>query len=147
MDPTDIGLFRLAERRLAWVDRRQQVLAQNIANANTPGYTARDLHPFERALPGASPGASPGAAPSMAAGGAPALARTSLLHLAAAGDAAGGGGATARPRPHERAPDGNAVSVEDELTKVADTAGAHDLTAGLYRKYMGMFRTALGRAG
>ena len=29
MDPTDIGLFRLAERRLAWVDRRQQVLAQN----------------------------------------------------------------------------------------------------------------------
>lgn len=141
MDPTDIGLFRLAERRLAWVDRRQQVLAQNIANADTPGYTARDLHPFERALPRTAPGA----APSMAAGAAPALARTSLLHLVAAGDAAGG--AAARTRPHERTPDGNAVSVEDELTKVADTAGAHDLTAGLYRKYMGMFRTALGRAG
>ena len=141
MDPTDIGLFRLAERRLAWVDRRQQVLAQNIANADTPGYTARDLHPFERALPRTSPGA----APSMAAGAAPALARTSLLHLVAGGDAAGGG--TTRTRPHERTPDGNAVSVEGELTKVADTAGAHDLTAGLYRKYMGMFRTALGRAG
>lgn len=129
MDPTDIGLFRLAEQRLAWVDRRQQVLAQNIANANTPGYAARDVQPFERMLSRA----------------APEMAQTSPLHLS------GGGGPGARTdarlRPHERAPDGNAVSVEEQLTKVADTAGAHELTSGLYRKYMGMFRTVLGRAG
>ena len=141
MDPTDIGLFRLAEQRLAWVGRRQQVLAQNIANADTPGYAARDVQPFERALLRTAPGTSPGSA----AGAASALARTSPLHLAGTGAAAGT--ADARPRPHERKPDGNAVSVEDELTKVADTAGMHDLTAGLYRKYMGMFRTALGRTG
>ena len=45
MDPKRIGLFDLAERRLAWADRRQAVLAQNIANANTPGYKPHDLHP------------------------------------------------------------------------------------------------------
>ena len=40
MDPKRIGLFDLAERRLAWTDQRRGVLAQNIANANTPGYQA-----------------------------------------------------------------------------------------------------------
>lgn len=135
MDPTDIGLFRLADRRLAWVDRRQHVLAQNIANADTPGFAARDVAPFERALQRTAPGM------------APALSRTSPLHLAGTGTAAAAGGPGAPTRPHERTPDGNAVSIEEELTKVADTAGMHELTSGLYRKYMGMFRTALGRAG
>ena len=45
MDPSDIGLFRLAEKRLNWIEQRQQVLAQNIANASTPDYKARDLSP------------------------------------------------------------------------------------------------------
>ena len=62
MDPTetgvaDIGLFRLAERRLAWVARRQELLAQNVANANTPGLPAARpdaVRPFvvrKRSLP------------------------------------------------------------------------------------------------
>ena len=41
MDPTRIGLFDLAEKRLTWTAQRQSVLAANIANANTPGYPAR----------------------------------------------------------------------------------------------------------
>ena len=53
MNPTQIGLFDLAERRLAWADRRQGLLAQNIANANTPGYRPNDLKPFASALAGA----------------------------------------------------------------------------------------------
>ena len=45
------SLFDLADRRLAYLQHRQQVLAQNVANANTPGYRARDLEPFaERGL-------------------------------------------------------------------------------------------------
>lgn len=124
---TDIGLFRLAERRLAWVGRRQQVLAQNVANANTPGYQPHDLPPFAKALAGAQPAAT--------------LVRTAPQHLAPvrATDTA----KVARPR--ERAPDGNAVSMEDQLMKVADTAGTQELVSTLYRKYHGMFRTALGR--
>lgn len=127
MDPTDIGLFRLAERRLAWVEQRQQLLAQNIANAATPGYVARDLGDFAASLARAEPG----------------LMRTNALHLASSTAPPG----TTQPRPHERTPDGNAVSVEEQLTRVADTAGAQELTTGLYRKYLGMFRTALGRTG
>lgn len=122
MDPTDLGLFRLAEQRLAWADQRQQMLAQNVANANTPGYLPRDIAPF---------GASMAAA----------MTRTAPMHLAAAGRSA----AAAIQRPSERGIAGNGVSIEDELGKIADTAGIQELALNLHRKYQGMVRTALGR--
>jgi len=127
--PADIGLFRLAEQRLAWVGRRQELLAQNVANASTPGYQPRDLSPFASALAHASPSA--------------AIMRTSPMHLAGINSAQ-----SARlSHPRERAPDGNSVSVEDQLVKVADMAGVQELVGNIYRKYHSMFRTALGRAG
>src|SRR5271166_1357419 len=52
MDPTKIGLFDLAEKRLAWTAQRQTVLAANIANANTPGFEARDVTSFAQVLSG-----------------------------------------------------------------------------------------------
>lgn len=128
MNLTGMELFSLAERRLAWVDRRQQVLAQNIANANTPGYAPRDLKPFSALLRNA-------AVP---------LAATSPLHLASMSTRAD---EDRRSIATERAPDGNAVSLDAELVKLADTGGAHQLATNLYTKYMGMFRLALGRTG
>jgi flagellar basal-body rod protein FlgB len=125
--PTDIGVFRLAERRLAWAGERQAVLAQNVANANTPGYQPRDIAPFAAVLGAMSPG----------------LAATDPGHMQPAAGMAGMG----HSRPRERAPDGNAVSLEDQLMKVADTSSAQELVANLYRKYQGLFRTALGRGG
>lgn len=125
----DIGLFRLAEQRLAWVGRRQELLAQNVANASTPGYQPRDLPPFAQAL--------------SHAGGAASMARTDPMHLAGTSSMQ----SAHSVRPRERSPDGNGVSMEDQLTKVADTAGTQELVANLYRKYNSMFRTALGRAG
>lgn len=123
---TQIGLFDLAEKRLAWVDQRQALLAQNIANANTPKFQAKDVTPFARTL-------------SQVASG---LARTDAHHMA-------GPAGSLRADPHgrvkERAIDGNAVSMEEQLTKVADTEGAQSLTTNLYRKYMGLFHTTLGK--
>ena len=128
MDLTSTDLFSLAEQRLDWVNRRQELLAQNVANANTPGYEARDLKPFasfldHKVVP---------------------LAATNPLHLAALSDPAEqaqGGIVT------ERAPDGNAVSLDSELTKLADTGNMHELATNLYTKYLGMFRLALGKGG
>ncbi len=121
-----MGLFDLAERRLAWIDRRQGLLAQNIANANTPGYVAKDLQPFAKMLTQALPD----------------MAQTNPMHLTGASSV---GRVDPMLRPAERAPDGNAVSVEDELTKVADTDNAHGLVTALYRKYMSLFHTAIGK--
>lgn len=119
----------LAEARLRWLDRRQEVLARNISNADTPNYRARDLTPFAAHL--ARAGASEG------------LARTDPRHLASNGATAG-----TRPDPAaEVSPDGNAVSLDEQALKVADTDTAHALAMGLHRRWMGMFRTALGRNG
>ena len=126
MDPSRIPLFDLADRRLSWIGQRQQVLSQNIANADTPGWRARDLKPFAEHL---------------ARGTGLAPARTDAGHIAPAGNAP-------KPGKHqvgEHSPDGNAVSLDVELAKVADTESAHSLVTGLYQKYLAMFRTAAGR--
>ena len=124
------GPVDLAEARLRWLDRRQEVLARNIANADTPGFRARDVTPFPDHLLRAG------------AGGA-ALARTDPRHLAGAA-----GAARDRPdAPSEITPDGNAVSLDEQAIKVADTDSAHALAMGLHRRWTGLFRTALGRNG
>ncbi|WP_114375049.1 flagellar basal body rod protein FlgB [Elioraea thermophila] len=130
MDPGKLPLFRLAEQRLAWLDRRQEVLAQNIANADTPGYAARDVQPFARFL---------------ARAGAMAPLRTHPQHLPITVSAAPA--ARAERLAAERTPVGNAVQIERELMKVAETETHHSLTLGLYRGFAGLLRTALGRSG
>jgi flagellar basal-body rod protein FlgB len=124
MNGSSADLFTLAEQRLSWVERRQALLSENIANADTPGWRARDLKPFDAVLSGAT------LAP----------ARTSPMHLVDANGAAPVTAATAS----ERAPDGNAVSLDTELAKVADTESTHELVTDLYLKYQSLFRTALG---
>ena len=71
------------------------------------------------------------------------LARTQTGHLAGVG---GGADHEAVQKPAERAPDGNAVALDEQLTKIADTETTQALVTNLYKKYLGMFRTALGRA-
>jgi flagellar basal-body rod protein FlgB len=127
MDPTGIPLFNLVESRLEWLARRQQVLAQNVANADTPGWQDRDLPSFAAAL--TQTALSP--------------ARTDPQHLA------GTLGTNApllvrRERKAERSPDGNGVALDDQLRRIADTDTAQALVSGLYKSFVGMFRTAIG---
>jgi len=125
MDLSQIPLFSLADERLSWITARQAVLSQNVANADTPGWRARDLTPFASSLAKAS-------IP---------LAATQPGHLAGVT----GANAPVVQRQGEVSPDGNGVSLDKELAKVADTDMAHEITSGLTRTYVGMFRTAIGR--
>ena len=126
MDPTQSGPLALAERRIRWLDRRQAVLAQNMAHADTPGYRPRDMVPFAQAIARNTRG----------------LALTDARHILPARLADG-----ARPdrRLVERTPDGNAVAIDEQALRVADTDQAHSLAVSLHRRYLGLFRTALGR--
>lgn len=135
MNPTKLALFDLADRRLAHIGRRQEVLAQNIANADTPGWKSRDLKPFADMLAHAT------SAPPW---------QTQPGHLVPRGGAAqanaqGGQAQRGQAQGGERAPDGNAVVLDSELGKIADSETSHSLVTGLYAKYLGMFRTAAGR--
>lgn len=119
----------LAGQRLNWLEQRQKVLAQNIANANSPGYQPRDLQPFEELV--------------QRAGATAPLARTDARHIPARTEMQG------RPdrKVTERSPDGNAVSLEEQALKVAATDQAHALAVNLHRRWTAMFQSALGRGG
>ena len=130
MDPTKIGLFDLAEKRLTWTAQRQAVLAGNIANANTPGYQARDVTSFADVLAGT---------------GTMAPVQTQPGHMA--GTVPTGVASAGKPTSLKlRALDGNAVALDEQLTKVADTETTQSLVTSIWKKYIGMFNTALGRS-
>jgi flagellar basal-body rod protein FlgB len=134
MDLTQDGPIALAEHRLRWLEQRQRVLAHNIANADTPGYRPRDLTPFAELV-----------ARRMATS-VPALATTDPRHLRpGSGDGVGSWRAKEDRRAVERLPNGNAVALDEQALRVADTDAAHALAMGLHRRYLAMFRAALGR--
>lgn len=130
MDSTQNALFALAEHRLAWTDQRQALLAQNIANASLPGYQPRDMRPFAQTLQNAT---------SLAP------VQTEPGHMAGTIDPAQQSAVAEQAKV--RAPDGNAVSLDEQLTKVADTQTTQQMTEAIYKKYLDMFQMALGSGG
>lgn len=128
MDVTGNSPIALAERRLAWLDTRQRLLSQNVANADTPGYRPSDAVPFRELLNRSRPHA--------------AMVVTDARHIMPAR----AGALVVQDRQlAERTPNGNAVSLDDQAIRVAETDQAHALAMGLHRKYIGLFRAALGR--
>ena len=131
MNLHSIPLFKALTRHMTWLNQRQQVLAENIANATTPGYRPRDLQP-----------------PSFAAlVGRRATTRLEVTHQSHIGPA-GGGAPRAQRSTGDAAlatPSGNSVVLETELMKIAQTRMNHEVTAGLYRKHLDMFRMVLAR--
>ena len=105
------------EAALSLRGQRQQILASNIANADTPNYKARDID-FSRALQGAM---------SRSTGtGAPALVATAANHIAGTGSAAAGGKGSAAAlmyrTPQQSSIDGNTVEMDSERNQFADNA-------------------------
>jgi flagellar basal-body rod protein FlgB len=129
MDLTNIGLFDVAGKRLSWLAERQSVLASNIANVNTPGFTSSDVQSFASALHGAGTMAPALTQPGHMAGTIP------VQFAEPVEDAKDG-----------KSVDGNAVNLDEQLVKVADTESDQSLVSSVWKSYVGMFDTALGKA-
>jgi flagellar basal-body rod protein FlgB len=131
MDFGSIPLFRAMANRMSWLGERERVLAQNVANADTPGYVPHDLkrQSFRDLLGGSAR---------------PALAATDARHFTGPPHEAGRVAMTTA-KTAEAAPSGNRVSLEEEMMKVGETATQHHLMTSLYRQQLGLIRTALGR--
>ena len=130
---SDIALFGALKTRMNWLQHRQMLLAENVANADTPGYRGRDLAPPDSAA-GRWGGAGAALTP----------VRTHPGHLQA------GFGPDGKPRPKEAEsfeirPRGNSVSLEQEMMKVSETQLDYQLASGLYTRGIGMLKTALGK--
>jgi flagellar basal-body rod protein FlgB len=131
MSISNIPLVSQLRERMHWHQSRQKVLAENVANANTPGFQPKDL------VPARSNGA--GTASSVA------VAQTNPGHITAQSSLPTG---TLSPaRRYETSPSGNAVHLEDEMMKVAENHSEYQLAASLYQKSLGLLRIAAGVRG
>jgi flagellar basal-body rod protein FlgB len=133
MNLPDIPLLGMLKQRMSWLSARQDVLSQNVANADTPGYSARDVKPmdFSDILSGETRTA-------------PSLAVTDPRHIAIQPQTDSSFSNVAAPDT-ESNPTGNTVSLEEEMIKVADTQGQYAAAANLYSKALGMLHTAIGQ--
>ncbi len=128
MPISDIPILSMLRARMLWHQERQEVLAENVANADTPNYRPRDLAPpnFENALQTVS-------LP---------LTTTAPGHI---GGARGSGSAFAESNdPHyEVRPRGNAVTHEDEMLKLASNQMDYDAVTSIYTHSLGLIKTAV----
>lgn len=137
----DIPLFGMLKGRLQHLNARQRVIAENVANADTPGFVPRDVRPFDPAVRRA-----PGAGLSVTApghvGGGQGLSVSSGQHMAMA-DAPGQPQFAARRAPDsETTLDGNAVVLEEQMLKMAESRMNYDAAISLYQKSLNMLRLA-----
>ena len=130
---TGSPLVSMLKTRMHWHQTRQKLLAENVANADTPGFQPKDLR-----VPSFAPN---GAAVATGL----AVERTSPHHLASTSGRPGED--TRHARRFEVTPSGNAVSLEDEMLKVAQNQSDYQLAASLYQKSLQMLRTAVSRRG
>jgi flagellar basal-body rod protein FlgB len=109
---------------------RQSVIAQNVANADTPGYRARDIPSFAETY-------QPGQTNQMRA--------TRSGHFGAGLNGSAGSDADTVYRAGATSPNGNSVSIETEMMKAAEAKRDHDMALAVYKSTLGIVRSSLGR--
>ena len=134
MDLSQIPLFAMLRGRLGYLSERQQVIAQNVANSDTPNYRGRDL-------------VAPKFKDSVAVAARPidqvVLAATEPGHI---GGSMGGNSSYGTTKGgYEVRPTGNSVSLEDEMMKVASNQMEYQAATALYTRSLDLLKVALGK--
>lgn len=125
-----LDLFQTAAQMARHAGARQAMTARNVANVDTPGYVARQIAPFSESYQ-ADPSTRLRATRPGHIGMEPS-ASSQLTHLTALSQS-------------EPAPNGNAVSIEEEMLNAVAISREHDRALAIYRHSMTVLRTALGR--
>src|SRR6185369_1828499 len=126
-----LPLFQRMSDRMGWLNARQDVLSQNVANADTPSYTPRDLKPesFDDHIKKLEP-----VAPDL----------TSPMHLHGTIPVQKEPGSEKSKTQYESAPAGNSVILEEQMMKVQQTQTNYQLMTSLYRKHVDIMKRAIG---
>ena len=133
MDLNKIAVFGAMKKRLAWLTQRQEVLAQNIANSDTPGYRPRDLkeYGFREVMRRESMHVN--------------MHVTDDSHLGGRRSRISDFTVETERRPYETTPTGNAVVLEEQMAKISETSLAHKVAIELYRKHLRMLKIAINK--
>ena len=135
MDLSQIPLFAMLRGRLGYLSERQQVIAQNVANSDTPGFSPKDLTPFTFTAKMDGQGGVSEATPAV----------TQPRHMAllgAQGGSARSGFKTKTSRDSEMRLDGNSVVLEEEMMKLTDSRMNYDAAISFYQKSLGLLTLA-----
>ena len=123
---TPIHLFDIASQQARWLSIRQATIATNIANANTPGFAARDVHPFQDILDKTQLGVTV----------------TNPMHLSI--PPADIPATTAKTAdPWETTQSGNTVSLEQELMKAGEVNRGYSLNTDILKAFNNMLFAAV----
>jgi len=138
MNLPNIPLFAMLRERMSWLNQRQGVLSQNVANADTPGFGARDLKApdFEKLLRDTTNTQQMTSS----------LRTTDARHIALQSSAETGGFTDYAAPDVEASLNGNSVSLEGEMMKMADTQASYQAATNIYSKAVDMMRTAIGHS-
>ena len=128
----DVPLFSMLRTRMQWHQERQQVLADNVANADMPKFRPRDLVPPEINRPSLASSAPLGMTQTDG-GHLTGLSGSNTSHFRAS---SGG---------YEVRPSGNAVDLEDEMLKVSANQMDYQAATTLYTRSLHLLKTALGK--
>ena len=136
MDLLNLPIFQAITGKMEWLKRRQNVLSENLANSDTPGYTPSDLTPmdFSTMLNSSS--------------SATAIHQAQLqqaMHggTADSGEQMGKDAEVVQKKGLETTPNGNSVVLEQQLINVAETQIQYSMLTNLYRKQADMVRLAV----
>ena len=139
MTTENIALFKGLGSKIDFLNQRQRILSQNIANSDTPNYRPQDLVAvdFDRVLKTVSqdPSKVPGVY----------LETTDAGHTRGLGDV-DDPKSRKQKETYEVAPAGNAVVVEEQMFKANKTMADYNLMTNLYQKHIGLIRTSIGSA-
>jgi flagellar basal-body rod protein FlgB len=132
MELSGASLFQALTAKMRWHQQRQQVLAENVANADTPGYLEKDLKPFSTDDSGIKSVAMM------------TVSNTSptQIHISSGGDADGFGDEASGTQV---SPTGNSVTLEDEMMKVSSNDLDYQTVTALYTHSTRLIRVALGK--
>ena len=130
----NLPLFAALKQKMHWHQTRQGLLAENVANAETPGYRGRDLKNFDFAEH-----------VSQMSSAQVTTTATQMGHYAVSSSDTNGFGPQ-RMNSFEITPEGNGVTLEDEMMKVSSNQMDYQAATTLYTRSMRLMRTALGRS-
>lgn len=153
---SDLPTFAGLRERMRFLQSRQKLLSQNVANADTPGYKPKDMRqlgvdPASRgadqtramsATGGATSGSMMGSSGGVMQQAAYGMAMTSPRHIASSSER---GNSTGRGASYETRPSGNAVDLENEMMKVSQNQIDFQTAANLYQRGLNTMKIALGK--
>jgi len=134
MELTNLPMFGFMRERLNWLSQRQEVVAQNTANSDTPEYRSRDIKEikFEDVM-----------RQKHHSNFNVEVRVTDPKHIQGLRRSSGSFNESDVRRPYETAPDGNSVVLEEQMMKLNETSVNHNAMTQLYKKHMAMFKSVI----